>query len=272
MAGPLDRPMYTPQPPGNTTVDQWAYREFIVLSQAFGKPPGWYLDVVNIPPTRPRDGLLAFADGTNWNPGQGKGLYIYSAAFQKLLTSSSVITNAMLATMPAWTIKGNVTSGVATPTDFTIDGLTLKSPPVAADELILWDVVGSAIKKVAVSSFVLNPGAWTSYTPSFAPNTGAFTTASASGRWVQLGKTIHFSINLTITTNGTGAGFFKVGLPIAVQTAATAIGRETNGVTGKVLGGTIQAGNLTMIVLDADNAYPGANGTAFTISGTYETT
>lgn len=35
--------------------------------------------VNNVAPTRPIEGMVAFADGTNWNPGAGKGLYKYQA-------------------------------------------------------------------------------------------------------------------------------------------------------------------------------------------------
>lgn len=39
----------------------------------------------NAAPGRPYDGMVAFADGTNWNPGAGQGLYIYYAtAWNKL--------------------------------------------------------------------------------------------------------------------------------------------------------------------------------------------
>lgn len=94
MAGALDRPIYTPQPPGTAggaTVDQWAYREFQVLSQALNKPPGWYLDVVTSPPTRPRDGLIAFADGVSWNPGEGKGLYVYTNGMWRPMSPPMVV-------------------------------------------------------------------------------------------------------------------------------------------------------------------------------------
>lgn len=37
------------------------------------------------PPTRPREGLTVGADGTNWNPGAGKGVYTYySGVWNKL--------------------------------------------------------------------------------------------------------------------------------------------------------------------------------------------
>lgn len=33
---------------------------------------------INAAPTRPREGMIVFADGTHWNPGAGKGVYNYS--------------------------------------------------------------------------------------------------------------------------------------------------------------------------------------------------
>lgn len=33
----------------------------------------------SVAPSKPRAGLLVEADGTNWNPGSGAGLYIYRA-------------------------------------------------------------------------------------------------------------------------------------------------------------------------------------------------
>lgn len=35
--------------------------------------------MTNVAPTRPVEGMIAYADGTNWNPGGGKGLYKYQA-------------------------------------------------------------------------------------------------------------------------------------------------------------------------------------------------
>lgn len=38
-----------------------------------------HLDPLPAPPPKPRDGDLRHADGVNWNPGGGKGIYYYDA-------------------------------------------------------------------------------------------------------------------------------------------------------------------------------------------------
>lgn len=38
-----------------------------------------------VAPTKLREGMIRFADGTTWDPGSGKGLYIYyNSAWNKL--------------------------------------------------------------------------------------------------------------------------------------------------------------------------------------------
>lgn len=36
-------------------------------------------NVHNAAPDKPRAGRVYYADGTNWNPGSGEGLYIYKS-------------------------------------------------------------------------------------------------------------------------------------------------------------------------------------------------
>ena len=46
------------------------------------------LEPTNVAPTKPRDGDIRYADGANWNPGSGQGIYAYiddgSPAWEKL--------------------------------------------------------------------------------------------------------------------------------------------------------------------------------------------
>lgn len=32
-------------------------------------------------PARPRKGMIVYADGTDWNPGSGEGLYVYKSSW-----------------------------------------------------------------------------------------------------------------------------------------------------------------------------------------------
>lgn len=36
------------------------------------------LEVTHIEPSRPRKGDVRYADGTDWNPGSGQGIYFYN--------------------------------------------------------------------------------------------------------------------------------------------------------------------------------------------------
>ena len=40
---------------------------------------------LNVAPPKPREGMIRFADGTNWNPGSGEGIYaFYGSSWKKL--------------------------------------------------------------------------------------------------------------------------------------------------------------------------------------------
>jgi len=44
-----------------------------------------FFKVTFVPPIKPRETMIRFADGTSWNPGAGRGLYQYvSGAWTKL--------------------------------------------------------------------------------------------------------------------------------------------------------------------------------------------
>ena len=38
-----------------------------------------FLPPLAVAPAKPSDGMIAYADGTNWNPGSGAGFYGYQA-------------------------------------------------------------------------------------------------------------------------------------------------------------------------------------------------
>jgi len=53
-------------------------RELQKIRDAMGSPaPFAYLETQYVAPAKPREGMIVLADGTRWNPGQGKGYYGY---------------------------------------------------------------------------------------------------------------------------------------------------------------------------------------------------
>lgn len=81
------------------------------------------------------------------------------------------VTNAKLAQMTAYTIKGNSTGSTADPTDIDVSALTLKASPVSGDHVMIQDSAASnAIKRTTVGAL-----ASAGSVASIAGNTGAFT-------------------------------------------------------------------------------------------------
>lgn len=80
--------MYQPKPPPFDAKQLPAYvaDEFQAVAQAASDPvDGVQFNVLNVAPAKPRAGLVACADGVNWNPGAGAGLYLYlGGAWAKL--------------------------------------------------------------------------------------------------------------------------------------------------------------------------------------------
>ena len=55
--------------------------EFVKLARLFNTGQDELrLVELHVEPTRPRDGMVVYADGTNWNPGSGEGVYAREAA------------------------------------------------------------------------------------------------------------------------------------------------------------------------------------------------
>lgn len=76
------RSTYEPlQPPDSSPASAWAAREFQRLAEVLnGGLPRLILPPQHAAPDKPREGMLVNADGTDWNPGGGAGLYVYVAA------------------------------------------------------------------------------------------------------------------------------------------------------------------------------------------------
>ena len=52
-------------------------RQLLKISTAFDTARARKVEFLNAAPSKPREGFLYGADGTNWNPGGGQGVYCY---------------------------------------------------------------------------------------------------------------------------------------------------------------------------------------------------
>jgi hypothetical protein len=76
---------YEPTFPGEGVTPQWLYNELQRIGTGMREPSGLLFDVLHVEPGRPQEGLVVCADGTDWNPGAGAGLYLrIGAAWVKL--------------------------------------------------------------------------------------------------------------------------------------------------------------------------------------------
>lgn len=78
---------YTPEnSPGLQGLPEYIHREFLRISAEFGLiAEGRYWEPKARAPDKPREGQIVVADGTNWNPGAGKGVYEFkSGVWSKL--------------------------------------------------------------------------------------------------------------------------------------------------------------------------------------------
>lgn len=92
-----------------------------------------------------------------------------------------------------------------------------------------------------------------------------------TGKYKKVGRQVHFQITGSVATNGTGSGAIIVdNFPVASGPEIfTYVGRET-ALNGKSLLGYMNPGTPTILITNYDASYPGTNGMAFAMNGTYE--
>ncbi len=111
-----------------------------------------------------------------------------------------------------------------------------------------------------------------SYTPTVSTLTGSLTSVTSAAKYMRVNKLCVVQFNITITTNGTGAGILYISLPFnginSYGNTAIGVARETSatGFLQQIFHGST---NLAGI-LNYDNSYPGANNRNFTGTIIYE--
>ncbi len=113
-------------------------------------------------------------------------------------------------------------------------------------------------------------GEWTTYTPTITTPSGSFTSVSATGKYVKIGKLVNYQVRIIITTVGTATGT-QFSLPFTAKNATfiyIGSGRE-DAVNGKTL--QVKMQNTTTASLSYyDNTNPTASGVTLQVQGFYE--
>lgn len=205
-----------------------------------------------------------------------------------LATGGNAATATKLAT--ARNIDGQSFNGT---TDVTViapgtHAATSKTTPVDADELSLVDSAASnVLKKLTWANLKatlktyfdtlyasLDNTAWTAYTPTLSTTGGGtITTATVSGRYKRIGKSLLLQLTVLITDKGTATGVPKATLPPGVVASSSGIyqvvGRETSS-TGVMCIGTIAGGTDYAALYKYDNSTLLVNGYNMNLSGVVE--
>lgn len=112
--------------------------------------------------------------------------------------------------------------------------------------------------------------AWTAYTPTVSATSGTFTTVSATGRYKQIGKTIHMQADVTMTNVGTAVTNLQITLPFTAASNVYIGAAREHALTGKSGAAIIQSGGSVAIAIDATGATFIANGNVVAFGITYE--
>ena len=78
---------YAPEPVPSDPKELPAYieRNNRAIEMAINLLAAGHLDETHVAPTKPRTGDIRLADGTDWDPGTGQGVYVYyNSAWNKL--------------------------------------------------------------------------------------------------------------------------------------------------------------------------------------------
>lgn len=82
---------YVPTVTPNTSEELPTYvkKELNELSAVVNNQADGHIDPVHVAPNKPREGNIRYADGSDWNPGQGKGLYHFDGTVWRAYSGGS---------------------------------------------------------------------------------------------------------------------------------------------------------------------------------------
>ncbi len=129
-----------------------------------------------------------------------------------------------------------------------------------------------AATATTINGASLDNNAWTTYTPTITSGGGSFTTVSATGRYKQIGKTVHLQVDVVITTAGTATGDILASYPVSSIASQAFVGSAKERAAVGTMGfAFITTGDATHVhILNTAGATLIASGNSVTASITYE--
>lgn len=231
---------YSPSPLPQSGFRGWLQTELRAIARAFSGVDNLTLTALTVEPGRLAAGMVAYADGANWNPGWGAGPYMYDGAAWLPLAGSP----------QHFQVRDNgTTTQTTTTTNTTIAGLW--STPSFADPCFSWDGATGFLTCNQSGTIEL------SATVSAEQQAGAARTtlrailsydAGGVGSWVQMARAWNYTHRLTasqelgstviprVKRDVTAGDRFR--LRVAHQTTAVVVG------SAAVSGGTILSATL----------------------------
>lgn len=213
--------------------------------------------------------VFAFQDGVQQDPStytlSGQNVVFNTAPASGVSVSLRVIETSGFIVPGVDTVNTAAIQDDAV-TTAKIDDLAVTAAKLASDAVTTAKILDANVTPDKLSN------TWTSYTPTLAVASGTLTSATASGRYIRIGKMVYLLLDVRITTNGTAAGSLSASLPVDVASTGIvtiAAGREYQAV-GNMLQGLLSSGGSVMTILRYDNAYPGADGYRFAMTAFYE--
>ena len=85
VGGAIRRYQPAPVPDDPRQLQAFLREQLVQIAASLNSLADGQLDVTTVAPTKPRDGMFRYADGTDWNPGSGEGFYAYFNGVWNLL-------------------------------------------------------------------------------------------------------------------------------------------------------------------------------------------
>lgn len=85
------------------------------------------------------------------------------------------------------------------------------------------DAADAGVATLQGETALLDLAAWTSWTPAVT-QPGSVTVTNTRSRYARYGRTIHFTVNLSVTGSGTGANDIVISLPVTAAATGPAVG------------------------------------------------